>query len=85
MFNRCVSAGVVILFQIVLSVFAVKKLIGLWKKLVLVKQLALLLPALPVLQLMGSTSLHTFSTGRNMEFDLHPSHYLSLFTTIVTY
>ena len=47
-FNKCVSAIVVILRQLVLRIFSLKKSIGLWKRTVLIKQLALLLPALPV-------------------------------------
>ena len=73
-FNWCVSAVLVILWQLVSSVFAVKKLIGLWERWVLVKQLALLMSALLVPQLMASATLHVFSIARNVEVDLHPSH-----------
>ena len=62
-----------------------KELMGLWKGSVLVKQLALLLPAVPVPQLMGSASSNTFSTRKIMEVDLHPSLYMSLFIRTVTY
>ena len=62
-----------------------KKLIGLWIRSVLVEQPALLLPPLPVPQLMGSASLHTFSTGRIIEVGLYPPHYMIMFITLVTY
>ena len=55
------------------------------KKSHLVKQMALLLPALPLPQFMGSASLYTFSIGRNMEVNFYPSRYIGLFIAIVTY
>ena len=63
--NVCVH--VAILCQLVSSIFAVKKFIGQWEK------VSMLVPALPVPQFMDCASLHTFSTGRNMEVHLRLS------------